>query len=90
MSNTKHTYSEIANDYSLWSEYADPSGQDSREDFDAKTVREKVLFLATLDFVGWAGGDAEGYTLENYFDDEGQYKGPDAHGVFPMFASDTE
>jgi len=37
-----HTYSEIANDYALWSEYVDTAGMDTREKFDSMTQAEKV------------------------------------------------
>jgi len=37
-----HTYSEIANDYALWSEYVDTAGMDTRERFDSMTQAEKV------------------------------------------------
>lgn len=44
MKNT-YTYSEIANSYSLWMEYADPSGHDTEAAFNAKSEQEKIQFL---------------------------------------------
>lgn len=44
MKNT-YSYSEIANNYSLWMEYADPSGMDTEESFNAKSAQEKIEFL---------------------------------------------
>ncbi|NBW12075.1 MAG: hypothetical protein EBR82_28995 [Caulobacteraceae bacterium] len=40
-----HTNSEIATDYSLWRQYADPSGLDSEAEFNAKSTEEKIAFL---------------------------------------------
>lgn len=37
-----HTYSEIANDYTLWGQYVDTAGLDSREKFEAITEDEKI------------------------------------------------
>jgi hypothetical protein len=37
-----HTYSEIANDHTLWGQYVDTAGLDSREKFDAMTEAEKL------------------------------------------------
>ena len=45
--NKTYSYSEIANSYALWMEYADPSGLDSEEAFNAKTEAEKIAFLVS-------------------------------------------
>ena len=37
---------------------------------------------------GWAGGDAEGYDIQYYFDGDGNYRGPDQQGVYPTFDAD--
>ena len=42
---TTHSYVEIAASYTLWMEYADPSGIDSESEFNAKSISEKVEFL---------------------------------------------
>lgn len=37
--------------------------------------------------VGWTDGDGsgpEGYRLEDYFSDNGEYLGPDCHGIEPI------
>ena len=39
---TTYSYAEIANNYSLWQEYVDPSGLDSEESFNARTEAEKI------------------------------------------------
>ena len=44
---TTYTDTEIANDYRLWQEYADPTGFDSEDAFNAKTEQEKVAFLVS-------------------------------------------
>lgn len=44
---TTYSYSEIANSYSLWAEYADPSGLDTEESFNAKSEREKIEILVS-------------------------------------------
>lgn len=44
MKNT-YSYSAIANNYSLWMEYADPSGLDTEAAFNAKTEQEKIELL---------------------------------------------
>lgn len=41
----KPTYAQIAADYQLWMEYADPSGYDSEAQFNEKTIAEKIAFL---------------------------------------------
>ena len=38
----------------------------------------------SLEFIRWSE-PAEGYELENYFDGDGRYLGPDQHGVYPVF-----
>ena len=43
---------------------------------------------ANLEFIGWTEGDgtgAEGYAVEYYFDGD-TYRGPDQHGIEPVFA----
>jgi hypothetical protein len=42
--NDQYTYQQIAENFSLWSEYVDPSGLHSQEDFDAMTLEEKIDF----------------------------------------------
>ncbi len=45
--------------------------------------------VKSLSLIGWTVGDgsgAEGYTLENYFDAEGTYRGPDICGIEPIIA----
>jgi len=39
-----YTYSEIANDFTLWGQYVDTAGLDSRERFDGMTVADKIAF----------------------------------------------
>ena len=39
------TYLEIASEYSLWMEYADPGGLESEADFDSRPIQEKVELL---------------------------------------------
>lgn len=41
----KYTYSEIAADWRLWIEYADPSGVGSKEEFHHMSIEEKIAFL---------------------------------------------
>ena len=36
-----------------------------------------------LEFVRWS--EPVEYELENYFDGDGRYIGPDQHGVYPIF-----
>lgn len=38
-------YNEIANDYLLWEEYADPEGLDRQDWFDDEPVSNKIRFL---------------------------------------------
>ncbi len=41
-----------------------------------------------LQHVGWTVGDGsgnEGYNWQDYFDPIGRYRGPDQHGIEPMF-----
>lgn len=41
-----------------------------------------------LALMGWTAGDGtghEGYSCWDYFDAEGRYKGPDQHGIEPIF-----
>lgn len=42
-----------------------------------------------LDLVGWTSGDGsghDGYSHLDYFDSRGVYRGPDEHGIEPIFA----
>jgi hypothetical protein len=42
--------------------------------------------------VGWTEGDGsghEGYNVADYFDFQGRYKGPDEHGIEPIFREMT-
>jgi len=46
-------------------------------------------------FLGWwrradVDVDIAGYHLDDYFDAEGRYRGPDAHGVEPFFGDAME
>lgn len=41
----KIKYSEIAQNYNLWSDYCDPSGLDTEEVFKSKSPEEKIDFL---------------------------------------------
>lgn len=41
----KPTYREIANSFHLWQEYADPSGHDTEEQFNATSEEQKIAFL---------------------------------------------
>lgn len=43
---TTPTYAQIANDFRLWQEYVDPSGNDDKARFDAMTVEQKLNILA--------------------------------------------
>lgn len=43
---TTITYAEIASDFTLWGEYVDTMGLDTRSKFDAQTVDEKIEFIA--------------------------------------------
>lgn len=45
--------------------------------------------MDALRFVGWTNGDGtstDAYCVEEYFDVRGRYRGPDHHGIEPMFA----
>lgn len=48
--NTTYTYSQIANSYALWTEYADADGIISREQFD--TMSEGALVAMLTDMFG--------------------------------------
>ena len=39
---TAHTRTEIANNWTLWQEYADPSATMTRDEFDAMPLAEKL------------------------------------------------
>ena len=41
----KPTYEQIANDWRLWMEYADPSGGDTKEGFDSANTAQKIGWL---------------------------------------------
>lgn len=38
------TYEEIAKSFELWIQYVDPSGNDTFQDFESKSVEEKIAF----------------------------------------------
>jgi len=42
-----------------------------------------------LDLIGWrgrvSGTEDDTYCIAAYFDDDGEYKGPDCYGVYPAF-----
>lgn len=43
--------------------------------------------LSSLCLIGWTDGDGtgtEGYTVTEFFDDDGTYRGPDQHGYAPI------
>lgn len=40
-----HTYLEIATNWNLWCEFADPSGYDNRDSFEVRPLQEKIEFL---------------------------------------------
>lgn len=40
-----YTYQQIAESYVLWMEYVDTMGLDSEEEFEAKSVADKVAFM---------------------------------------------
>lgn len=43
-------------------------------------------FSGPLELEGWSS-DVDGYELAHYFDAQGEYKGPDAVGVYPIFSA---
>lgn len=46
-----------------------------------------------LELLGWTEGDgsgSEGYSYLDYFDADGRYLGPDAHGIEPLFSCPEE
>ncbi len=45
MSNTKPTYKEIAQSFSLWGEYVDVDGNDTEESFNANSWEERVEIM---------------------------------------------
>lgn len=47
---SKYTNAQIAADFDLWMEYADPSGEDTREDFEARTLEENIAILEACGF----------------------------------------
>lgn len=48
MSKPQYTDEEIASNYTLWQEYADPHGTMSEAEFDAMTIAEKVAMLSEM------------------------------------------
>lgn len=46
--NTNHTYEQIANDYTLWTELVDIDGNMSRETFDSTPVNELVAMMIDM------------------------------------------
>jgi hypothetical protein len=53
----KYSYEEIARNYKLWMEYADPSGLDAEESFNSRSTEEKIDFLKSC--FGSEGADTE-------------------------------
>lgn len=48
--------------------------------------------VESLQFSGWTDGDgsgADGYNILDYFGDDDSYKGPDQHGIEPIFDTQT-
>jgi len=46
------------------------------------------LVVREVSLAGWTAGDgtgAEGYRVEDYFATDGSYRGPDEHGIEPVF-----
>lgn len=44
-------------------------------------------------FVCWSAGDGSGnvgYSVGDYFDENGRYLGPDQHGIEPLFRDQTD
>lgn len=40
-----YSYTQIADNYTLWQEYADPSGVDTEKSFNAKSTQDKIEIL---------------------------------------------
>ena len=78
-----------AHDLTL-SKYTDPT-EDAREDLTAAEARavareDSRLIYVVLHCTGWTEGDGTGhagYNVSDYFAD-GQYQGPNAHGIEPI------
>lgn len=57
-----------------------------------KLIKGQRYNLDQLQFTGWTEGDRsghDGYHLENYFLRDGEYLGPDCHGIEPVFEDST-
>lgn len=54
-----------------------------------KLTAGQIYDLKELVFVGWSDCVVDGYLVDNYFDADGRYLGPDAYGIEPLFADDT-
>lgn len=55
-----------------------------------KLEQGKQYDLSTLQLIGWTEGDgsgSEGYTLADYFDADGTYRGADVCGIEPIVAT---
>ena len=61
---TNPTLLEIATSFKLWSEYADPSGLDSEEQFDSRSASENLALLQECGFHETYRGDV--YDLHGY------------------------
>lgn len=57
MKTTNPTLLEIATSFELWMEYADPSGLDSKEQFDARSASENLGMLQNCGFTQFGFGD---------------------------------
>lgn len=47
----------------------------------------KKYDVDNLSLIGWTDGDgsgSDGYRIEDYFDVNGEYLGPDCHGIEPI------
>ena len=45
----EYTNEEIANDWYLWTEYVDPDGVITQEEFEKMTIRERLDFIDKLE-----------------------------------------
>lgn len=45
-----YTNEQIANDFTLWSQYVDPNATTTREEFDRMTVEERLAVMAECGF----------------------------------------
>lgn len=54
--------------------------------------RYEDVDVLLMQFTGWTEGDGtghEGYRVEDFFEADGTYRGPDASGIEPMVAVDA-